>query len=114
MLARRYKLPSSFFKEVRRAHVRPVQSITRESCYVRCYTSSLPHARIACIVQNAAFKNVVRRNAFRRKFYEEAQRVGLHRIPGYDLVFLMSRTASKLPSVQDMRKEISDIQKILT
>lgn len=91
MLARKHKLPASFFRSIEKKKIRPSRIIAGRTCTIRCYTSDLPYTRVACVVPNGAFRTIVRRNAFRRFFYDEVKRAKLCAARNYDIVFLFGK-----------------------
>jgi RNase P protein component len=87
MLAKKYRLPASFF---RRRHA-PVYSTQLRFFRVRAYSSSLPYSRFVCIVPNGAFPNIVQRNKFRRSVYDAIRAQELFGVLGRDIVIFLPK-----------------------
>lgn len=86
MLPKKYKLSTSFFKEVRVVRQAPIKAISLPLGRVFFYRSLFLYSRFSFIVSNTLCKNIVARNAYKRLLYSGVQRLGLHIISGFDVV----------------------------
>lgn len=107
MLPKKHKLPTSFFKEVRVARQAPIKIISLPLGRVSFYWSSFLYSRFSFIVPNALCKNIVARNAYKRLLYDCVQKLGLHMIPGFDVVV---RVYSNTDDPYSLEKQVIKIK----
>jgi ribonuclease P protein component len=89
MLAKKYRLPSSFFKKSEKERVRPLKTSSETLFSIKIFSSPHAYARFAAVASNARFKKANIRNKARRRVYEAIREANLYKIKKVDCVIYL-------------------------
>lgn len=89
MLAKKYRLPSSFFKKSEKEKARPVKTSNETLFSAKIFSSPHEYARFAAVASNARFKKANIRNKARRKMYDIIRVAGFYKIKKIDCILYL-------------------------
>ena len=109
MLAKKYRLPSSFFKKIEKEKTRSRSGLASALFSVKIYFSPMDYSRFAAVAPGSIFKKSVLRNKARRGVYEAVRKSGLYRQKNIDCILYLKK------NILDASQEIieSELKKIL-
>lgn len=113
MLPSKYRLSTSFFKEIAQQERKPDQVVSSKYFSAKIYFSRNDFSRFAVVANSSSFKKAVLRNRLRRIVYEILRKGDFFKKPGLDVVVVLRPQASFLN--QETRKELEEeIKKIFS
>lgn len=90
MLAKKYRLPSSFFKKSEKEKAHPAVKTSNETLFsAKIFSSPHEYARFAAVASNARFKKSNIRNKARRRAYEAIRATGIYKTKGIDCILYL-------------------------
>jgi RNase P protein component len=110
MLAKKYRLPSSFFKKIEKEKITPILSYSGNFFSAKVYSSLFDYARFAVVVPANVFKKSVLRNKYRRMVYDLIRVSGLYKTKNIDCVLYLKKTIESTPP-QLVESEINKVIK---
>ena len=105
MLSKRYRLPTSFFKEIVRERKKPAETLSNTLFLAKIYTSPNNYSRFEVVVSSANFKKATERNCLRRTVYEILRKDGFYKKPNQDIVLIIKPEISRT-SPEEIKDEL--------
>ena len=104
MLAKKYRLTTSFFGANTSGKKTVLSSRQSNELNVKFFSSDLPYSRFAVVASLAVFKKSNERNKYRRAVYESIRKSGLINKPERDVVIYLKSDIKKIGA-----KEIDEL-----
>ncbi len=89
MLAKKYRLPSSFFERSEKEKAHLIRTSDKTLFSVKIFSSPHAYARFAAVASNARFKKANLRNKARRKVYEAIRTTDIYKTKKIDCVIYL-------------------------
>jgi ribonuclease P protein component len=110
MLAKRYRLTTSFFGASASSKKTAFISRQLKELNLKTFSSFLPYSRFAVVASSSAFKKASERNKYRRAVYESIRKSGANKESGKDIVIYLKSDIKKI-TAKEVEKLIGRLLK---